>query len=554
MKPIKYIVTFLIATIAGVASTTFAQDSTKKKTIEITSSFKPVLREAVKIIFNATPPSIDSAKPKLTYTIPQKNLILNYQPAPIKPVALQSDSTSAWKYSNYIKVGVGNVHLPYVQAGLSFGDGASSYFNIFATHYTSKGTLPFQKNSATNVFAAGTMRTAANLEWNGKIGFNTNDYFLYGFTPATLNFSKEQLRQRLQTYEAKLSLRNMEPTAYGLTYNPNIKVSVFNGAQDKQKASEVNTLLHLPLNKSFGKSFAINIGLTADLTNYRPTGKTAVPNNLYYITPSLLLKTPNLYIQGGVIPSWDNKLFTLLPNIMADITTKDQRFTLQLGWIGYYEKGSYERFGGINSFITQPNVLLNTRIQERYGGFKGSVLNHISYSAKVGFVQYKNNPLFVNDTLDGKSFTTEYTSSMEALQLHGELAFTKGENFSWNTAITWNQFTKVKDQLKAFGLLPLEVSSTLRWQIFKEFYFKSELWFFDGAPYRVLSAPNTFDSRKGKAAVDVNAGLEFRITKNFNLWLQMNNLFNNPYQRWNQYEVFGFNVLGGVIYSFNNKR
>ena len=35
-----------------------------------------------------------------------------------------------------------------------------------------------------------------------------------------------------------------------------------------------------------------------------------------------------------------------------------------------------------------------------------------------------------------------------------------------------------------------------------------------------------------------------------NLWFQVNNLLNNKYQRWNQYQVLGLNVLGGVVYSF----
>jgi hypothetical protein len=530
-----------------------AQDTTKKKTIEITSTFKPVLREPVKIIFNAAAPVVDSAKARLNYDIPQQNLMLGYQPAALKPVALQIDSMTAWQYSNYIKVGLGNIHIPYVQAGFSFGDGKNSFFNVFANQFTSKGKLPFQKNSLTGVSAMGTMKTAANLEWNGKIGFNSNDFFLYGYQPSTISFTKDQLRQRLQTIEGKLSLRNMEPTEFGLTYNPNIRVSVFSGENNKNKGTEANSVLNLPLTKTFGKSLAINLGFTANLTNYRPTGKKSVNNNIYYVSPALLLKTPNLFIHGGLTPSWDNKVFTLLPDIMVDVTTNDQRFTAQFGWIGYYDKGSYERFAGINPWIAQPNQLLNTRIQERYAGFKGSVLDHISYSAKVGFVQYRNMPLFVNDTADGKTFYTEYTSSMEALQLHGEIALTKGENFSWNTGLTWNQFTKVRDHIKAYGLIPFEVNSTLRWQIFKEFYFKSELFLFDGAAYRVRTTPGKFDSRKGKAAVDLNAGIEFRITKNFNLWLQMNNLFNKRYQRWNQYEVFGFNILGGIIYTFNNK-
>jgi len=30
----------------------------------------------------------------------------------------------------------------------------------------------------------------------------------------------------------------------------------------------------------------------------------------------------------------------------------------------------------------------------------------------------------------------------------------------------------------------------------------------------------------------------------------MNNIFNNQYERWHQYKVYGFNILGGIIFSF----
>ncbi len=56
------------------------------------------------------------------------------------------------------------------------------------------------------------------------------------------------------------------------------------------------------------------------------------------VSPTVLFKTPNLYLQAGIIPSWERGNFNMLPNAMADITTNDQRFTIQLGWIGYYNK------------------------------------------------------------------------------------------------------------------------------------------------------------------------------------------------------------------------
>src|SRR6195952_4056126 len=174
---------FLSSLSMGVAAIAFSQDSTgKKRTIDITSSFKPVLREAVKINFNAAAPVVDSSRPKLTYNIPQQNLLLGYLPAQLKPVALQIDSINPWKYSDYVKVGAGNVHIPYAQAGFSFGDGKNSFFNAFTKGYTSKGKYnDFQKNNYTAVSLAGTVRTAANLEWNGNVGFKSEDYFFYGY-------------------------------------------------------------------------------------------------------------------------------------------------------------------------------------------------------------------------------------------------------------------------------------------------------------------------------------------------------------------------------------
>ena len=53
----------------------------------------------------------------------------------------------------------------------------------------------------------------------------------------------------------------MEATEFGLTYNPNIKVDVFSGNNFMGKANETNTVLNLPLTKTFGETFSFNLGL-----------------------------------------------------------------------------------------------------------------------------------------------------------------------------------------------------------------------------------------------------------------------------------------------------
>ena len=542
-------ISFVCFCLLMASTVVMAQDTTKKKTIDITSTFKPVLREAAKINFNPAPPTADTSRPRLQYNIPSENLFFTYTPAELKPVALEPDSVIAWQYSNYIKAGIGNVHQPFIKAGFSFGDGQNSFFNVFATHYTSKGDREFQKNSLSSVGATATYKTPGQLEWNGGIGFKSDDYYLYG-AHDSLGYTKDQLRQRFQTIEGKISLRNIKPTEFGLSYHPSLRVSVFSD-NHARKGSEANSVLNVPLSKIFGKTTAFNLGFTADLTNYRlsETDKQSFNNNIYLISPAVLFKTPNLFLQAGITPSWDQGTFHMLPNMMADITTNDQRFTLQAGWIGYYNKGSYQRFAGINPWLAQPDSLANDRVTEGYMGFKGSAGNHFSYSAKVGYQQHRNIGLFVNDHVDGKNFHIVYEPKLNIFQMHGEAQYTRGEEFSAKATVDWYNFMKIQDQPKAWGMVPVELSAGFRWHVLKDLWVKSELWAFDGAQYRGLDG----NSYKGEGGLDLNAGAEFRVTKNLNLWLQMNNIFNNRYERWNQYEVFGFNILGGVIFNFNQK-
>jgi hypothetical protein len=534
----------------------YAQDTTKRKTIEITSSFKPVLRDAVKINFNAAPPQVDTSKPRLTYNIPAQFLFLNYQPGEMKPVAFQGDTSKPWENYNYIKLGFGNVHLPFIQTGFTFGDEKTSQFNIFANHLSSKGNLPSQKNSLTDVRIMGTVKTANKLEWTGSLGFKNDAYYLYGYRPDTLKFDESDLKQFFQTYEAKLSLRNTEPTEFGLSYHPNIKLSVFTD-NHSSKASEANTVLNLPLEKSLGKQYSFKLGMTADLTNYRAVAPSPNQNNnVFYVTPAFMVRTSSLNLQASIIPSWDNSEFHMLPNFTADITTSDQRFGLQLGWIGYYDKGSYQRYESINHWLAQPGFLLNTRVEERYVGFKGSLTRHFNYSAKVGFNTYKDMPLFVNDTLagsgsGGKQFDVLYESSLETMQIHGELSYIQGEDFAVTASLNYTDFHKLHTEPKAWGLLPLEFNTNLKWRPIsaKDFWVKADLFAFDGAQYRASDGT----AFKGDGAFDLNAGVEFRAVPRLNVFFQLNDIFNKKYERWHQYPVYGFNFLAGIVFSFSGK-
>jgi outer membrane receptor for ferrienterochelin and colicin len=158
-------------------------------------------------------------------------------------------------------------------------------------------------------------------------------------------------------------------------------------------------------------------------------------------------------------------------------------------------------------------------------------------------------PLFVNDNFDGKTFEIRYEPKMNDLQLHSEIGYTVGEKFNATAGLTLNNYYNLEREKDAYGLIPVELNAAIRWQLIKDLFFYSELWTWNKP--RFLGKDG--NSYKGDKAFDLNAGAEFRITKNFNLWVQLNNLLNDEYQRWNQYKVFGFSILGGITYSFNTK-
>ena len=52
------------------------------------------------------------------------------------------------------------------------------------------------------------------------------------------------------------------------------------------------------------------------------------------------------------------------------------------------------------------------------------------------------------------------------------------------------------------------------------------------------------------AFYDISVGLDYRFKNKLSAFVQANNLLNNRYQRWYNYPVYGFNIIGGITMIF----
>ena len=526
-----------------------AQKDTLKKTstIDINSAYKPVLRNAVKINFSATHLNADTTTPNLVYNIPPQNLFYSYQPIPLNPLALQQDTNLYLGLRNYVKVGYGNLATPYVSAGFSFGDGKKFLANVYADYISSKGKLVYQDFSKLHLKATGSIFLPAN-EVYANVDVKLDENFLYGYDTAIYKYSKKDVRQQFQDLSATIGIRNTKTGAFGINYNPSLQVSNFINVN---KLNETSFILTAPIEKQFGEAFTFKVDAKADITSY--TTKNLLPanikidNNVFQVAPSLVFSTPRFSINGGVIPTWDNGKFIWLPNVFAEAFIKENVFAFQAGWVGRYTKNTYRNLSAINPYLKPIIAQLNTKETEYYAGIKATLGKHFNVNAKVGYVTYENLPFFINDTAtDNKAFVISNETKVNNFKVHGDISYVNKEKFTVTAGVTFNGYTGMKSNAKAWHTMPMEFTSSLRWWAFKQVLLKADFYAFGAGHY--LAKGNV--SRVYDPGSDFSAGAEFKINKTFSAWMDVNNILNTKYQRWHNYEVYGLNLMGGVRVNF----
>ncbi|MEO6684154.1 MAG: hypothetical protein ABIN48_15125 [Ginsengibacter sp.] len=522
----------------------FAQiDSTRRQTIEITSEYKPDLRNMVKVNLYATPISPDTSRPRLAYNIPAQNLFFSYQPVALYPLALDTDSAVSLGDRNQIKVGFGNLTTPYIAGALSFGDADKSLLNVYGNYISSRGKIENQDFSEIEAKAKGSL-FLSDYELYGTLGVAQQEYYQYGYDHSIHTYSKEQLRRSYQDIHAGIGFRNIYLNSLGINYNPYVEAHTFGR---EGEARETTLILNMPVEKRFGDNVGVKISFLGNFNSYQiKNTNLKVSNKLFQLAPEFIYQGEKFNFHGGVTPSWNNDELSLLPNLYAEFPLHDNVFIVHGGWIGRFIENSFRTLSRENPYIQDPIFLKNTKEIQYYGGIKATLGKHFNFNAKVAYLNYEDMPLFVNDNFDGKSFIITNEPKLKNFQIHGDLNFISQDKFTLTAGLDLNTYTGLKDNAKAWGLYPLKLNSSVRWNAFDQLIVKGDLIAFSGA--KAMNSDNSQKNMNG--GTDLSFGGEFKINKQFSAWADFNNVFNSSYERWNNYPVYGFQVIGGVIFRF----
>lgn len=532
----------MIVCALALCNVAFSQDTVKRKTIDITSSFKPILKPQQKIGFTASAASSDSVRPKLIYKIPVQNLAFGFYPVPLRPLAFQADSIEvASGPSLYVKAGYGNYSTPFVKALASFGNGVKSNGSVEGKYISSKGSLDYQQFQEYGAKANLWLHMKRNNSLHLFGGFQGNGTYRYGYEPKTTIPPEDSLKVRYNDVFIGADIGNVISTEVGVSYQAKVKAHFFT---DNNEAQETAVHFDVPVTKTISENASITLGIKGMLSSY--TGPNAdFSNNLFMVPVHADLKLKeNMLLKAGIIPSWNNQDFKLLPDFNFEYLLNDKNLVLQAGFRGYFDEQTFRSLSTYNPWMVQPDSLTNTRNSEIFGAVKSSLSEQFSFRVKAGFGTQSNVPLFVNDNKDGRTFEIIVEEQLSRVFISGELVYQQGEKLIWSNLLQVNSYGSIDEAPKPYGLLPFELRSSLQLMIRKNLRLTTDLYAFNGSWFRTDSGEN----KKGKSALDLNAGIEFDVHKKVKLWLQFNNIINMDYQRWNQYRTLGFQALGGAIF------
>lgn len=526
-----------------------AQDTTQRQTIEITSSYKPALRNIVKINLYATPLSADTTRKHLSYNIPPQNLFFTYQPISLKPLALQADTNLQLGDRNQLKVGVGSFSTPYIAGAFSFGNGKQNLLNVYGNYISSRGNIENQDFSEWGIKADGSIFTQKKNEVYANAGFLQHEYYQYGYDHTLDSFGKTQIRRTYHDFFAGVGFRNTETNDLKVIYNPHLELHTFSR---ENKATETTLILNLPAEKKFSDNVSFKITALGNFDKYQLKNSSfMVKNNLFELSPEFVYYSDVFTFHGGITPAWNNNDVKLFPNIYGEAQLQQNILFVQAGWVGHYVPNSFRTMSGENPYMQDPtDTFNNTRETQYYGGIKATVGNHFSFNARAAFIVYNNKPLFINDSIDGKSFYIKNERRIDDFQIHGDFNYVNQDIFTLTGALDLNTYTGLLDNDKAWGLYPLKLTGSLRWNAFKQVLFKADVAAFSGAKALVTYHTNNPYEKSLSGGTDLSAGVEFKINKKFSAWLDLDNILNSKYQYWNNYPVYGLQILGGVLIHF----
>ncbi|MEM9918413.1 MAG: hypothetical protein AAF990_09980 [Bacteroidota bacterium] len=526
-----------------VAGNAFAQDLPSEE-VEVIKDFEATLEETERIEVTPELPPQDTTSRNLIYDIPSKTISVEYLPPKIRPIATKGDPIPP-SYNAWLKLGYGIPSSPYAELAYNYLKKDEYEFGGQLKHHSANfKDRENQRFSFTNVNANGTYFFDEGFALKGNLGFTADEVHFYGYDQEQTPYSRDDVRQQFNTFDANFKFFNSERTQGDLNYFAALD---FYNMTDNYATDERGFLLDFGVTKWFDDRHPLTVGLKTDFTNFQDTAKQNLNN--FFLTPSFTYHGDQFKIKvGGNLTSHKDN-FQFFPDIEGAVKILGNRLTAYAGWNGNLHKNNFQNLTDFNPFIISRIQLNNASFNDFFGGVRGSV-KVFDYQAQIGLKKVNNLALFLNaplavNRIDTLRFNVLYDTA-DIFYLKGTITARPYPALEVLLTVSQNAYS-LDNEDKAWHLPSLDFNVGATYRTMEDrLKLMAELFIQDGVPFRTTEG----EIEELNALVDLNIGAEFQVGKNFGLFFQINNLLSNKRQRWNNYPTYGLNILGGITARF----
>ncbi len=446
---------------------------------------------------------------------------------------------------NYLKLGFGNYITPYLEAYLGSKRAKNYLYNVYVRHRSSQRGPVADENSAngrTEAVVGGKYFDGTNTI-SGSLIYNRISTHYYGYNPV-LDFDANDIEQVYNKFSAKFSV---ERTDKSLPYDYHF-TTIWGFFKDIVDARENKFYFDL------GGSYQINENLQLRLdvlsTLSKRTDVTEANRNYVNVMPRLNYTTDQFDVSAGANVAGDNdsgRGVKLYPAIEAGYRI-NPTFRVFAGYEGSVEMNTFESTVQQNQWMVAGFDLRNTeKKSDIYGGASMELIENLDLTLKVSQATLNDLTFITNDISDSTRFNILYDGGET-----GRLTVSSALNYEskgiFRSALHFDYYNYSLETLADAWHRPdfkVDFNNTFypinKLQVTVDFYYMGGLVGLNG---------ETGLSQELDDIFDMNLGARYDINDRFDVFLNLNNLFGQEYQRWLNYPSRGIQALAGVSVTF----
>ncbi|WP_316806270.1 hypothetical protein [Pedobacter agri] len=565
MKSIKYIYSSLFFLAAGLMTAQAQDKKPEEKTvvneeIEVVRPYKPILAEAVKLRRSPNLDDVKTYKAKLNYSITDRKLELNSDIQKLQAQALAEEKASIL-VNNYVKGAFGSLSTLLGEAYFNTGKDEGLQLGGYIKHFSQEGKLNKQNSSNQQLSVFGRSILEENTV-SGRINLERNGTYFYGIDNANPALNPDPQKQAFSLIELEGELvKNFTEDEDALSYAVKANGYLWN---DKFSAKESYLSLNGYLNKRIS-SFNLGLAASTEFGNTKDA-LTSVGNNLLRLNPYIRLQVKGAKVTAGINFVQEFGAYSsskLFPSVTADFTLVPDYLQVFGEVKGDVNRNSMKSFTDENPWLNS-NILVKNTVEKLSisAGIKGTGGPGFGYKARFYMKQFDDMPLFINNFDDFNKFDVIYDFGKTKLTgLEGEISIQVSDALKWTGKLNIDDWKPASETYSWFKP-GLKVNSNFVYTYNKKLSFNAGVVIQDDVKAKVnvqqpvnplqylIPNPGIESIVTVKGFVDLGLGADYRINNKFSVFAKANNILNSNYSRYLYYQVNGFNIFGGLTYSF----